>query len=58
MKKKNVILVIIVVAIVVGLLFYFHYTSVWVSIANVVSFAIGVVLGWIAHILYGKYIKN
>ena len=58
MKKKTIIWVAIIVAVVIGALVYMHYTLVWVSISNVVSLAIGVVAGWIAHVLYNKYIKE
>ena len=58
MKKKTIIWVAIIVAVVIGALVYMHYTHVWVSISNVVSLAIGVVAGWIAHVLYNKYIKE
>ena len=57
MKKKTIIWVAIIVAVVIGVLVYMHYIPVWVSISNVVSLAIGVVVGWIAHVLYNKYIK-
>lgn len=58
MKKKTIIWVAIIVAVIIGALVYMHYTPVWVSISNVVSLAIGVVVGWIAHVLYNKYIKE
>lgn len=58
MKKKTIIWVAIIVAVVIGALVYMHYTPVWVSISSVVSLAIGVVVGWIAHVLYNKYIKE
>ena len=58
MKKKTVIWVAIIVAVVIGALEYIHDTPGWVSISNAVSLAIGVVVGWIAHVLYNKYIKE
>lgn len=59
MKKRTIIwTVVIVIAVVIGALVYLHYTPVWVSISNVVSGAIGIVVGWIAHVLYNKYIKE
>lgn len=59
MKKRTIIwTVVIVIAVVIGALVYLHYTPVWVSISNVVSGAIGVAVGWIAHVLYNKYIKE
>ena len=58
MKKKTIIWVAVIVAVVIGVLVYMHYTPVWVSISNVVCACGGVVLGWIAHVLYNKYIKE
>lgn len=58
MKKKTIIWTVVIVAIVIGALVYMHYTPVWVSISNVICGAAGLVLGWIAHVLYNKYIKE
>jgi hypothetical protein len=58
MKKKTIILIAVIVAVVIGVLVYMHYTPVWVSISNVICGAAGVVVGWIAHVLYNKYIKE
>ena len=58
MKKKTIIWTVVIVAIVIGVLVYMHYTPVWVSISNVICGAAGLVLGWIAHVLYNKYIKE
>lgn len=58
MKKKTIIWIAVIVAVVIGVLVYMHYTPVWVSISNVICAAVGVVLGWIAHVLYNKYIKE
>jgi hypothetical protein len=58
MKKKTIILIAVIVAVVIGVLVYMHYTPVWVSISNVIFGAVGIVVGWIAHVLYNKYIKE
>ena len=58
MKKKTIIRVAIIVAVVIGALVYMHYTPVWVSISNVIFGAVGITIGWIAHVLYNKYIKE
>lgn len=58
MKKKTIIWIAVIVAVVIGVLVYMHYTPVWVSISNVICGAAGVVVGWIAHVLYDKYIKE
>lgn len=58
MKKKTIIWIAVIVAVVIGVLVYMHYTPVWVSISNVICGAAGVAVGWIAHVLYNKYIKE
>lgn len=59
MNKKTIIWSIVVaVVVVLGVILYTHGVPVWVSIANVISAAVGIVLGWIAHVLYNKYIKE
>lgn len=58
MKKKTIIWIAVIIAVVIGALVYMHYTPVWVSISNVICGAAGIVVGWIAHMLYNKYIKE
>ena len=58
MKKKTIIWIAVIVAVVIGVLVYMHYTPVWVSISNVIFGAVSIVVGWIAHVLYNKYIKE
>ena len=58
MKKKTIIWAAIIVAVVIGVLVYMHYTPVWVSISNVIFGAGGIIIGWIAHVLYNKYVKE
>lgn len=58
MNKKTIIFTAVIVVVIIGVLLYMHYAPVWVSISNILSFAIGVVLGWIAHVLYNKYVKE
>lgn len=59
MNKKTIIWSIVVaVVVVLGVILYTHGVPVWVSITNVISAAVGIVLGWIAHVLYNKYIKE
>lgn len=58
MKKKTIIWIAIIVVAIIGVLLYMHYTPVWVSISGIIAFAIGAVVGWIAHVLYNKYIKE
>lgn len=56
MKKKLIIAGVIVVAIILGAL-YFHYSPVWASVTSVIALVGGCVCGWVAHVLYAKYVK-
>lgn len=56
--KKTLIITAIVLVVVDGVLLYVHYSPVWVNLSNVVALAIGVVIGWIARVLYAKYVIN
>ncbi len=56
--KKKLIITAILVAIIVGVMLYMHYTPFWVNLTTVVSFLVGIVAGWVAHIVYGKYFKE
>ena len=58
MKKKTIIWIAVIVAVVIGVLVYMHYTPVCVSISNVIFGAVGIAIGWIAHVLYNKYVKE
>lgn len=58
MKKKTIIWIAVIVAVVIGVLVYMHYTPVWVSISNVIFGAVGITIGWIAHVFYNKYVKE
>lgn len=55
-KKAIIITAAVIVAVVLGVL-YFKFTPGWASLTTVVAAAGGLVVGWIAHILYAKYIK-
>ena len=55
-KKTIIITVAVIVAVVLGVL-YFRFTPVWASLTTVAAAAGGLVVGWIAHILYAKYVK-
>lgn len=37
---------------------YMHYTPFWVNLTTVASFGVGVVAGWVAHVVYDKYFKE
>lgn len=55
-KKTIIILAVVVVLVILGVL-YFKFTPVWASLTSVACVAGGLVVGWIAHILYAKYVK-
>lgn len=52
--KKRIITWCVIFAIVICALIYTNKVPVWVSISNVVGFAIGCVSGWFAKICYDK----
>ena len=57
MKKKTIIMLIVVAVLVILGVLYFKFTPVWASLTSVACVAGGLVVGWIAHILYAKYVK-
>lgn len=57
MKRKTVFLIIVVVVIATTLLCV-HYFPLWVSVTNVLVSAAGVLAGWMARVLYNKYISD
>ena len=56
--KKKLIIAAIVIAIIVGVMLYMHYTPFWVNLTTVVSFGVGAVDGWVAHMVYNKYFRK
>lgn len=57
MNKKTIfIAAAVLVAVALGVL-YFRFTPVWASLTTVAAAAGGLVVGWIAHVLYAKYVK-
>ena len=56
--KKKLIITAIIVAVIVGVMLYMHYTPFWVNLTTVVSFGVGAVVGWVAHMVYDKYFKG
>ena len=56
--KKKLIIAAIVIAIIVGVMLYMHYTQFWVNLTTVVSFGVGAVVGWVAHMVYNKYFRK
>lgn len=56
--KKKLIIAAIIIAIIVGVMLYMHYTPFWVNLTTVVSFGVGAVVGWVAHMVYNKYFRK
>lgn len=56
--KKKLIIAAIVIAIIVGVMLYLHYIPFWVNLTTVVSFGVGAVVGWVAHMVYNKYFRK
>lgn len=56
--KKKLIITAIIVAVIVGVMLYMHYTPFWVNLTTVVSFGVGAVVGWVAHVIYDKYFRK
>lgn len=56
--SKKFIFWIVIFAIIIGLLVYAHYVPIWVSITNIIMAIGGIVVGWIARVLYVKYVEN
>lgn len=57
LQKKTWFWVVIVAVVVILGLLYFHYTPFWTSLTTIISGAIGIVVGWVGHIFYKKYVK-
>lgn len=58
MKTRKIIFWVVVAVLIIGLGFWFKYASFGVTVVTVIVGAAGVVLGWIARILYCRYIKE
>lgn len=55
MSKKQIFWIILVV-VVIAVLLCLHYFPLWVSGVTVLSFAAGLVGGWVGKLFYDKYI--
>lgn len=58
MKTKKIIFWVVVAVLIIGLGIYLKYASFGVTVVTVIVGAAGVVLGWIARILYCRYVKE
>ena len=56
--KNKIIFWAVVVVLLVGLGLWLKYASFGVTVVTILVGLGGIVLGWIAHILYGKYVKQ
>ena len=56
--KKRIIFWVIVLVLLVGLGLWLKYASFGVTVVTILVGLVGVVLGWIARMLYCKYIKE
>lgn len=56
--KKKIIFWAVVVVLLVALGIFLKYASLGVTVVTILVGLGGIVLGWIAHILYGKYVKQ
>lgn len=54
--KKTLIITAIVAVVVIGILLCLHYFPFWVNLTNVIVLVAGIIIGWIARVLYAKYI--
>lgn len=57
MNRKTILIAAAVIVVVALGVLYFKFTPVWASLTTVSAAAGGLVVGWIAHILYAKYVK-
>lgn len=55
--KKKVMIITAIILFVLGILLYVKFTPVWVSVSALVGVGIGLVCGWVTHVLYNKYVK-
>ena len=56
--KKKIIFWVIIVVLLIGLGLWLKYTSFGVTIVTILVGLGGLVIGWIAKILYDKYVKD
>lgn len=55
--KQKLIMMAIIIVIVVGLLAYYQYVPLWVSIVSTGAFLFGVLLGWLAKGWSDKHVR-
>lgn len=58
MNKKKIIFWSIVAVLIIAVIVFMKFAPLWVSLTTVISFGAGAVVGWVAKILYDKYIKQ
>lgn len=52
--KKYLILAAIIILLVVAVVLVMKYYPLWVTLQNVVVFAVGVLAGWVAHWYFSR----
>lgn len=57
-KTKKITFWVIIAVLVIGLGIYLKYATFGATVVTIVTGAACLVAGWIAHVLYGKYISD
>ena len=58
MKTKKIIFWVVVAIVIIALGIYLKYASFGATVVTIIVGAAGLVLGWIARMLYCRYIKE
>ena len=56
--KKKIIFRVVVAIVIIALGIYLKYAAFGTTVVTVLVGLVGIVLGWIGRILYGKYVKQ
>lgn len=48
----------VVVAVIICIVLFVKYAPVWVSLISAGTFLIGIVSGWVSHVMCCRYIKQ
>lgn len=48
----------VIAAVIICIVLFVKYAPVWVSLVSAGTFLIGVISGWVARVMYCKYIKQ
>lgn len=58
MKKKLIFWVVVVIVLLIGLGLWLKYTSFGVTVVTILVGLGGIVIGWLAKMLYDRYVKE